>query len=397
VVATAGTILAGQLLPVYGVALERNGNHGSGKFKFVNGFTIFTNVEYLWGMDSILLKFLALVVFCFSLLWPHVKLASLIAVWFVPGEWVPTRVREQWLFWVNSATTYSLLDVYLVALLEVAVNIPLMDTKRGVEYAVQVVVRSGGYFYATGTVASLVAGHVVTHLEVSAAKERGVRGLEPPRLQARRRVLVHDRVPVWVQGFVGGLMAAAGLLFLVSEGVNAFEVSYNDDWEDILGHKIKSKRYSVLSMLSVLGSSGPKALGVYVALLFVSLLTVVFVGRFVGFMVLWYHPLPHKQREPVADVFDVFHAWSSIDVFLASLVIVALAIGVLSQHFLQKIVDMDHPIDITLLPGFYTLLVAQALMVVAHYTAAHFTKKVLAEQADLDEGTPLMVPGEDSD
>lgn len=354
-------ILTGQLLDVYGLVLVYDFADGGNKRERMSGYTIFENVEYIWKMDNFGLKLFAILIFVFSLLWPHFKLLCLLFLWFTPGRWVPSRTRQQWMYWLNQLTTYSLFDVFLVMLLEVAVRIPLRVTPNGDTIEIELAVAPGGYVYATGTILSLILGHIIGLMEVYAAHTTE----DSPAPPRKRKLLLHQESTLWVQVCYPVFMSLGMILFTIGQFIYCFKVEYNDEWEDVIGHKIMPVSYSLFGMARTLLDTGSRAGGIYVFIVFFLFVTLTVFARMVTTYVFFYHPLSFRRRQECSEVFEWFHAWSALDVFLWSVFLMSLIIGVMVKHFLSKITDMDNPVTLTPRAGFFVLIVAQTFMIFA--------------------------------
>ena len=95
-----------------------------------NSYSVWTGVVALWHANELLLS---TVLFIFSMVFPFVKLLALTVIWFVK---LPNHQRTKLLHWLGVLGKWSMLDVFVVAILIVLVKLgPLAKvTPRGGVY-----------------------------------------------------------------------------------------------------------------------------------------------------------------------------------------------------------------------------------------------------------------------
>lgn len=96
-----------------------------------NTFTILSGIENLWHDKQ---YFIAFVVFFFSIVFPVVKLAALYVIWFVPMR---IEARQRVLHWLSVLGKWSMLDVFIVAVLIVWVKLGVLasaNPERGIYF-----------------------------------------------------------------------------------------------------------------------------------------------------------------------------------------------------------------------------------------------------------------------
>jgi paraquat-inducible protein A len=123
-----------------------------------NTFTILSGIQNLYKDGQ---YFLTFVVFFFSIVFPIVKLGALNAIWFYPMA--PER-RERILHWLSLLGKWSMLDVFIVAVIIVSVKLGVLasaNAEEGVYYfGVSILLA----MWATA-VESRLAGHRVSKVE----------------------------------------------------------------------------------------------------------------------------------------------------------------------------------------------------------------------------------------
>jgi len=114
-----------------------------------NEYSVIAGVRGLWEQQQYIL---AIILFFFSLVFPLVKLAALAFLWFVPlGE----KKRQAVLRWLGILGKWSMLDVFVVAILIVLVKLgPLakVQPQRGV------------YWFAAAIFLSMITSMYVDNL-----------------------------------------------------------------------------------------------------------------------------------------------------------------------------------------------------------------------------------------
>lgn len=112
-------------------------------------YTLITSVTGLWHGGNYVL---AVVIFLFSIIFPCTKLVALAVVWWKPFE---SEARERFVFWVGVLGKWSMLDVFVCALL-----IVLTQSKGYIDASPRV-----GLFVFAGAIAlSMITSIVIERL-----------------------------------------------------------------------------------------------------------------------------------------------------------------------------------------------------------------------------------------
>ena len=120
-----------------------------------NSYSVWTGVVALWRANELLLS---TVLFLFSMVFPFAKLAALSIIWFVR---LPDEQRTRLLHWLGLLGKWSMLDVFVVAILIVLVKLgPLA----------KVTPRSGVYVFTAAIAASML-----TTMYIDALARRSLR------------------------------------------------------------------------------------------------------------------------------------------------------------------------------------------------------------------------------
>ena len=96
-----------------------------------NTFSVLTGIQNLYQEKQV---FLACVVFFFSIIFPIVKLTALFVIWFIQ---MPDEKRQRILRWLAALGKWSMLDVFVVAVIIVTVKLGVLakaTPERGIYY-----------------------------------------------------------------------------------------------------------------------------------------------------------------------------------------------------------------------------------------------------------------------
>ncbi len=129
----------------------------SQKMFWQSTYSVWTGVVALWEQREYLL---AAVLFFFSIIFPIVKLVSLAIVWFVK---LPQKQLARLFYWLGILGKWSMLDVFIVAILIVLVKLGPM---------VKVEPRSGVYVFAAAIAISMLSTMYVEKLAKHSLRPR---------------------------------------------------------------------------------------------------------------------------------------------------------------------------------------------------------------------------------
>jgi len=114
-----------------------------------NSYSVWAGVVDLWKQQE---AALSLLVFFFSIVFPFAKLLALTLLWFLR---LPESRRQGVLHWLGLLGKWSMLDVFIVAILIVLVRLgPLVNVEP----------RTGVYVFAAAIAASMLTTMYVDHL-----------------------------------------------------------------------------------------------------------------------------------------------------------------------------------------------------------------------------------------
>lgn len=114
-----------------------------------SAYSVWAGVIELWRQGE---QFLAAVIFFFSIIFPIVKLVVLTGVWF--GK-LPDEKRARLLHWLGLLGKWSMLDIFIVAILIVLVKLrPVIHVEP----------RPGVYVFAAAILCSMLTAMLIDHL-----------------------------------------------------------------------------------------------------------------------------------------------------------------------------------------------------------------------------------------
>lgn len=121
----------------------------SQKLFWKSSYSVWTGVVALWNSNEILL---AGVLFFFCLVFPITKLVALGVIWFMR---LPEERRDRLLHWLEILGKWSMLDVFVVAILIVLVKLgPLARVEP----------REGVYVFCAAIISSMLTTMYITRL-----------------------------------------------------------------------------------------------------------------------------------------------------------------------------------------------------------------------------------------
>lgn len=242
-------------------------------------------------------RLLALIVLAFSVLFPMVKLAMLAHVLFRPAS---SERRERLVRWLELLGRWSMLDVFVIAILIGSVHLGILSEARAAR---------GTYVFAAGILLSMFSTLAV-HRLLRAPPAR----LRLPRASRAERWMSLSTLALFTLGLFLPLMVVQKFRF----------------WDH---------EYSVWSASARMLAEGEHVLGSSV-LFFVVLLPL---ARLLGIVLLRWAPSPERYAWPVLEL----EKWAMLDVFGLALLVVVAKIGAVASVETRA--------------GFWVLLTAAAL------------------------------------
>lgn len=261
-------------------------------------YSILTGIRALWTGHH---RFLAGLIFTFSLVFPVFKLTAIAILWFVPAQ--PLR-RVTWLHDLKLLGKWSMLDVFVVAALLGTVHFGALTASAP---------RAGIYAFGTAILLSMVLIYLVAH--IAGVSAEGYRPLLP----------VLNAFPFELPALI---------LLGVGYDLPLMEVKKWVYW---------SREYSLLTGVGELAEEGRWFIAAAIALFVIVAPTV----KLLGYMALRFVRREGPGRNRLAWIVLQLNRWSMAEVFALALLVATVKIGKL--------------LELTPGPGLWCLLAGVAL------------------------------------
>jgi len=239
------------------------------------------SVELMWQHK---LYFISLLILGFSIIFPFVKLFSLIAVWFLPWQ---SKNRERYLHVIELLGKWSYMDIFVVILL-----LSLTSDQSNIASTVHL----GVYFFIGAITLSMVTSEIIMTL----ARKQCEAELPPKEYSAKRKRMLFDNIYL---GWIVPVLVFASAIALI-ESLHATFLRISQLF-------LVSHSYSINQIGVVLQEEKHWVL----LIILVGTLFVVPILRLALLLGAWVVPLQEKTHVKVKQVIDVFSRWCMLDVF----------------------------------------------------------------------------------
>jgi len=344
-------------------------------------FNLANSVRDMWKAH---VYALSLFIAIFSGAWAYAKPLLCLVCWVLPPHMLSTARRERCLILLDALGKWSLVDAYVLVMMMVAFR-----TKISLyNYELDVIVNPGYGFYAflAGAIVSLATSHVILHLH---RHVMGTGGARIPHGGRKESVQNHNylkgrlddgsvsrRFPGYQQKVVTFLLmfCMAAIIFACNFDAISFE------FEGAAGVVLQGKTtYSMVSLGQKISESTrhPNGFGIR------TIQTTYFIfalGAPLCFLIclllLWVVPMRLKTQYRVYTAAEIFQAWSTLDVFISSVLAAMLQLSTFAgflvgdkcdaiNPLLKKLLDVDTCFQVSpvLEHGTYILLGAAAILI----------------------------------
>ncbi|KNC46631.1 uncharacterized protein AMSG_03068 [Thecamonas trahens ATCC 50062] len=317
---------------------------GTGKVMLppIFSFTLANSVHDMWEAG---VYPLALLIAVFSGAWPYLKLLMMLGAWLIPVS--SDAGRERVLRILDACGKYSLIDSYVLVMMMVAFRmtmaapaVPSADVPAGATAIDIVVVPYFGFYgFLIATIVSLCLTHVILHYHRAAAAVHQAADPNPdavtgPVILPSARVALASSAratSAWLPGSVALLLVTSFGLVAAGAVVKSFELEFHGLTELVLaflGEKTATS-YSLISLGLALpsASTAPDSIGIRtIQLTFFMFAMIIPVIHHLVLGILWLAPLTEDQQERIFRLAEVLNAWSSLDVFVISVIAALLEI-----------------------------------------------------------------------
>lgn len=125
-------------------------------------FNLVSSVNDMWKAK---VYPLAILIACFSGIWPYTKLILMMCCWMIPPRYLKFRIRENMLEVLDTLGKYSLIDTYVLVMMTVSfryiLNIDLVLVMFNINEVVRP--RPAFYLFVIITITSLIWTHIILH------------------------------------------------------------------------------------------------------------------------------------------------------------------------------------------------------------------------------------------
>lgn len=327
---------------------------GSIPVLFVPGVTAFSLGKTVRDMFHAKVYILMSLVLIFSGIWPYVKLLLMLFSFTIPQSRFSVRRRESLLIWLDAMGKYSLVDSFVLVLMLVSFRFNLEFPEIGVVDS-YVTPYFGFYLFLTGTVLSLVIGHIVTFLHRYSYLRQISDNQPTTKISIRNHSFQARDYYGYAQSVKFTSMASSIWFFLITASVILILVGSTNEFlvfefQGIVGHIMGRKQtaqFSLISLGTSLSSSvkDPEHFGIRLIQC-----TYFFFSIFMPCMgllslfILTYASMSLRNLQRLFFIAEICNAWSAVEVFLLSVVVSMLELHQFSNFMVgDKCNFLQHP------------------------------------------------------
>lgn len=288
------------------------------------------SVELMWQHK---LYFISLLILGFSIIFPFVKLFSLIAVWFLPWK---SKNRERYLHIIELLGKWSYMDIFVVILL-----LSLTSDQSNIASTVHI----GVYFFIGAITLSMITSEIIMTL----ARKQCEAEAPVKHFSAKRRWILFDNI--YLSWIVPVLVFASAIALIESLHATFLRISQLF---------LVSHSYSINQIGIVLQEEKHWVL----LIILVGTLFVVPMLRLALLLGAWITPLQQQTHVKIKQIIDVLSRWCMLDVFGLALFLITTEGKELVKTEIQ--------------PGLYVVVTAIGLSYVLGVMAIMLNKAMIA-------------------
>ncbi|CAJ1403960.1 unnamed protein product [Effrenium voratum] len=277
---------------------------------------------------------LAVLIICFSGIWPYVKPMLMMLCWFAPPSQLSVAKRQGLLNFLDAFGKWSLVDTFVMVMFMVAFKFDLSAPTKGsnllsdilkesgdeARIQVQVEALLGFYTFLIASFVSLILGHITTACHRYAHK-LGEFGMENNVLEKRRLCYELCSRPLDVHGPTAAISVSL-LLVLCGTFLYTFNFNFLGLAGYALGKDEQQRPFSVFSLGMQIRDASADPNGLPIILLqgvFFLFAMIIVVAYHVILIVLWAAPMTTRMQKQFFLTAQVFNAWSGLDVFCVTI------------------------------------------------------------------------------
>jgi hypothetical protein len=298
---------------------------------FVPGVTTFSLGKTVRDMFQANVYILMSLVLIFSGIWPYVKLLLMFFSFTITQSRFSVRRRESLLIWLDALGKYSLVDSFVLVLMLVSFRFNLNFPEIGVVDSF-VTPSFGFYLFLTGTILSLVIGHLVTFLH----RYSNLRQISDDHLARKISIRNHSFQARDFYGYAQNvkftsiastlwclLIIASAILILIGSTNKFLVFEFQGIVGNIMGTQQKAQ-FSLISLGTSLSSSvqdsGHFGIKLIQCTYFFFSLLMPCLGL-LNIFILTYTPMSLRNLQRAICAAEICNAWSAAEVFLLSVVV----------------------------------------------------------------------------
>jgi len=297
------------------------------------------SVELMWQKE---LYFISILILVFSIIFPFMKLFSLIAIWFLPWK---SKNRERYLHVIELLGKWSYMDIFIVILL-----LSLTSDQSNIASTVHI----GAHFFIGAITLSMITSEIITTL----ARKQYETELPAKQFPTKRRWMLIDNIYL---GWIVPVLVFASAIALI-ESLHATFLRISQLF-------LVSHSYSINQIGIVLQEEKHWVLLIILA----GTLFVVPMLRLALLLGTWLIPLHEQKHIKVKQLIDVLSRWCMLDVFGLALFLITTEGKELVKTEIQ--------------PGLYVVVTAIGLSYFLGLIAVMLNKLMIAKANRVTEGS----------
>ncbi|GBG29314.1 Hypothetical Protein FCC1311_055362 [Hondaea fermentalgiana] len=331
-------------------------------------FTLASSINDMWNAGTYPL---ALIIFVASGAWPHTKSVLLLVAWFTPPTLLSHKRRGSVLEVLDSLGKWSLIDAYVLVMLQVAFRfyitstyVAQLDFLPDDVFIVDVIVEPGLsiYLFVIATMLALVVNQymIAKHRSVIAQDEDledklndlNTEPITVAKQALHRHVFLVPDERNLLYGFspgaklaAGGLVCISGLLILVGSFLNLISFTYKGIAGAMIGvlqPELQRRSYTSVGIATAISEGVPSDDAVaQLAVAFLQIVYVLFtlvapIVLCLLLLILLYVPLHEREQRTLLFSAEIVAAWEALLVLLVAIVAAALEVSQLAQFIVES-------------------------------------------------------------
>lgn len=315
---------------------------------------------------------LALLILCFSGIWPYTKQFLTLALWFLPTSKMSISTRGTYLIWLDKLAKWSMIDIFVIVVCIAAFRVKIISPELAFLpenfYSVDLMIVPmwGLYSNMTAQLVSQVSSHFIIYYHrciVTKATEKlpgtteGEQATKPKTEGKASKIILNKHsfsnpyyestemlvAKKWVgASILVSCLCMSGLIVLGSFvpsfsvellGIIGVAVESGQDFEEaITQHSV----WSIVNMLFV-EARFLDTMGGYIGIgilggLFLATIMVIPILQALFLICQWFVPLAQTARRRLSVLNEILQAWQYVEVYLIALFVASWQLGPVSQY-----------------------------------------------------------------